>query len=215
MKTGLLRETVGMITMNIRVFDLGVLERLATLLGNKPEYVKEAVTMTIDTQFEYGEWDLLTDNWMWDGVMMVQDRESACDACHANGLLRDLVTQIGELDPGTQKRFGPILNEIDMFLTANEHAFNENLDGNQVPEMTDAITVDAETFKYVEQLDDIAYGGTEDGSCYMFEPQALKNLLDDIAGNDDLTKVEQYLLEVVNRALLNDDASLYIWNGGE
>ena len=131
MKTGLLRETVGMIAMNIRVFDLATLEGLATLLGNEPGFIKMAIEDTIWERSDPDVAEAYATEYHYDGVTMVQDRESPCEACHANGLLQDLVTQIGELDPGTQKGLGPILNEIDMFLKANEFAFNENLDGTE------------------------------------------------------------------------------------
>jgi hypothetical protein len=131
-KTGLLRETVGMITLHIRVFDLEILERLSTILGNEAEYIKEGInSAAFDACEDIEEYRKFEKNWMWDGVTMVQDGTSNCEQCHAYGLLRDLVTQVETLDPGYQKRFGPILNEIDHFLKAQEYAFNENLDGGE------------------------------------------------------------------------------------
>ena len=131
MKTGLIRKTVGLIMLNIRVFDLGTLEGLSTLLGNEPGYIKGAIEQTIWNSAAPEDMETYRENWLFDGISWAEYGESDCDKCQAYGLLRDLVTQVENLDPGTQKSFAPILNEIDKFLTAQEYMDNENLDGGE------------------------------------------------------------------------------------
>ena len=123
----------------------------------------------------------------------------------------DLLRQIKDaLVTADFEQVGKVLNEIDLYLTANDHADDPNLDGNIVM----ASAVDADTFRYVQKLDDLAYNITEDRRCFVFDPQVLKNYLTDTEGNDYLTQAEEMLKGVVDHALEVGATSLGIWQSG-
>ena len=220
-KTGLIRETIGMITLDLRVFDLATLEGLSILLGNEPGYIKEAVEQTIWDCAEPEDLETFRENWLFDGVTKIQDRESGCDMCEAYGLLRDLVTQVEAIIPAIRLRpedgieIGTTLADADRFLKVREYAFNENLDGEQ-DAVALAVVVGPDIFETVQELSDVAYAGSEDGRCLIFGPLVLRNHFEDTEGNDTLTPNEQYLQALATKAVNENRPSLHLWkNRGE